>query len=109
MTKIAFYYDGELYEYTQRPFGLKNAVVYCFRIMREVLRDYKGVAIFLDDLCVYSKTKDEHVQNIENVLQAIREHGLSSNTSKCEFHKEDISFLGFHFKNGVRRPDPKRH
>lgn len=109
MPKTAFHYDGELFEYTRCPFGLKNAVAYCFRVMREVLRDCKGVAIFLDDLCVYGQTKDEHDRNLEKVLQAIRKHGLSINSSKCDFYKEEISFLGFHFKDGVRRPDPKRY
>ena len=107
--KTAFHYDGQLYEYLRCPFGLKNAVSYCFRVMKEVLKDCTGVAIYLDDLCVHGRTRDEHDRNLQKVLAAIREHGLSVNSSKCDFSKEEISFLGFIFRDGVRRPDPKRY
>lgn len=107
--KSAFHYDGQLYEYLRCPFGLKNAVSYCFRVLKEVLKDCTGVAIYLDDLCVHGRTKDEHDKNLQKVLEAIREHGLSVNSSKCDFSKQEISFLGFIFRDGVRRPDPKRY
>jgi transposase InsO family protein len=107
--KTAFYYDGELYEYTRCPFGLRNAVAYCFRIMKKVLEGCKGVVIYMDDLCVTGSTQEEHDRNLTAVLKAIERHGLSLNSSKCQFSKTETSFLGFRFKDQTRFPDPDRY
>ena len=107
--KTAFFYDGELYEYNRCPFGLKNAVAYCFRIMRKVLEGCTGVVIYLDDVCVFGSTREEHDKNLASVLTAIKKHGLALNSSKCDFFKEEISYLGFKLRNQFRSPDPERY
>ena len=107
--KTAFHYEGELYEYTRCPFGLKNAVAYCFRIMRKVLEGCRGVTIYMDDLCVTGSSQEEHDRNLSAVLKAIEKHGLSLNSTKCQFSKTETSFLGFKFKDQERFPDPERY
>ena len=109
MAKTAFHYEGQLYEYTRCPFGLRNAVAYCFRIMKKVLEGCRGVTIYMDDLCVTGSTQEEHDRNLSAVLKAIERHGLSLNSSKCQFSKAETSFLGFKFKDQTRIPDPERY
>ena len=107
--KTAFHYNGQLYEYCRVPFGIKNAVAYCFRVMKKVLEGCTGVIIYMDDLCIFGSSKEEHDRNLSTVLEAIKKHGLSLNSSKCEFLKEEANFLGFKFKNQTRFPDPERY
>ncbi len=50
---------------------------------------------YLDDMLIYSKTKEEHVKYIQDVLERLLQAGLLLNLEKCEFHKESVEFLGF--------------
>lgn len=61
--------------------GLKNAVAYCFRTRQKVLEGCRGVAVYLDDLCVYGSTREEHENNLEAVLSAIKKYGLLKGTA----------------------------
>jgi hypothetical protein len=45
----------------------------------------KFVVVFIDDILVYSKSKEEHVGHLHVVLQRLREHRLSAKLSKCDF------------------------
>jgi len=67
-------------------------------LMNNVFREYldKFVIIYLDDILVYSKTKDEHVQHLRNVLSKLREHKLYAKIVKCEIMKNVVEYLG-HF------------
>ncbi len=106
--KTAFCAFGKLYEYLRCPFGLKNAVAYCSRLMKEVLKNIENVIIYLDDLLVYGKTQKEHDNALEKVLKRILDVGLSLNMKKCAFLKEKISFLGYQIENGQVKPDSDR-
>ncbi|XP_021723916.1 uncharacterized protein LOC110691303 [Chenopodium quinoa] len=62
----------------------------------------KFVVMFVDDILVYSKNKDEHVEHLRAVLQTLRENKLYAKFSKCEFRLEKVAFLGhLVFKDGV--------
>ena len=50
--------------------------------------------MFIDDILVYSKTREEHEQHLRIVLQTLREHQLFAKFSKCEFWLEKVAFLG---------------
>src|SRR6185437_7594790 len=80
------------------PFGLTNApaTLNFMHLMQSVLNPVldKFVVAFLDDILIYSKTKEEHMQHIKKVLELLREHKLYAKLSKCEFMKTEISFLG---------------
>jgi hypothetical protein len=61
-------------------------------LMSGVLRKYleKFVIVFLDDILIYSKKKEEHVQHLRMVLQALREHKFHAKQSKCIFYQKKI-------------------
>ena len=54
----------------------------------------KFILIFIDDILVYSKNKEEHEEHLRVVLQVLREHHLYAKFSKCDFYKPQIQYLG---------------
>jgi hypothetical protein len=84
------------YEFMVVPFGLYNPPVVFMCLMNGVFKDYldKFVIVFLDDILVYSKTKEEHVQHLRMVLQVLREHQQYAKLSKCSFYQRHIHYLG---------------
>ena len=85
-----------LYQPTVMPFGVKNAPGSFQREMRRVLqkRLNKGVFVFVDDIIIYSRTEDEHIELIDWVLSQLEAEGYYTNPGKCEFLRSQVSFLG---------------
>jgi hypothetical protein len=54
----------------------------------------KFVIVFLDDILIYSKSKEEHEQHLRMVLKVLREHKLYAKLSKCIFYQKKIKYLG---------------
>ena len=54
----------------------------------------QSMLIFIDDILIYSKTKEEHKQHLRIVLQTLREHQVYAKLEKCEFFKIEIQCLG---------------
>ena len=83
--KTAFTTRYGLYEYTVMSFGLTNAPAYFMSMMNKVFMEFldKFVVVFIDDILVYSKNKEEHMQHVRLVLEKLREHQLYAKFSKC--------------------------
>ena len=71
------------------PFGLTNAPATFQSFINSVLRPYleKFVILYLDDILIYSKTLDEHVEHVRTVLKTLLKNDLYAKPKKCEFHK----------------------
>ena len=54
----------------------------------------KFVVVFIDDILIYSKSKEEHAEHLCIVLQWLRDHQLYAKFSKCAFWLEEVQFLG---------------
>ena len=67
-----------MYEYIVMSFGLTNAPAYFMYLMNKVFMEFldKFVAVFIDDILVFSKTEEEHAEHLRLVLQKLREHKL---------------------------------
>ena len=106
--KTAFRTRYGHYEFTVMPFGLTNAPATFQALMNSVLRPYldKFVVVYLDDILVYSRTVDEHVAHLRQVLSALRDNKLYGKASKCEFGKEEVEYLGHVVGGGKLRMDP---
>ena len=78
------------------PFGLTNAPTIFMCMMNNIFSRYldKFILVFIDDILVYSKNKEEHEEHLRVVLQVLREHQLYAKFSKCDFYKPHIKYLG---------------
>jgi hypothetical protein len=94
--KPAFSTRYGLYEYLVMSFGLTNAPAYFMYLMNSVFMPEldKFVVVFIDDILIYSKTKEDHANHIRVVLQRLRDHRLYAKFSKCEFWLDSVKFLG---------------
>src|SRR3954469_22585933 len=94
--KTAFTTRYGLYEYTVMSFGLTNAASYFMNMMNKVFMEFldKFVVVFIDDILVYSKSKEEHEGHLRLILEKLREHKLYAKFSKCEFWLNEVGFLG---------------
>jgi hypothetical protein len=74
--KTAFHTRYGLYEYTMMSFGLTNAPAYFMYLMNKVFMEYldKFVVVFIDDILIFSKTKEEHEEHLRLVLEKLRSH-----------------------------------
>ena len=84
------------YEFVVMPFGPTNVPTTLMCLMNNVLSKYldKFVVVFIDDILIYLKTKEEHDQHLQIILQVLREHKLYAKFSKCELFKDKIQYLG---------------
>ncbi|GJP46357.1 hypothetical protein CLOM_g5654, partial [Closterium sp. NIES-68] len=108
--KTAFRTRYGSYEYTVMPFGLTNAPSTFQLTMNGVFRDLldKCVIIYLDDILIYSKTREQHLKDLEAVFQRLQQHRLITKGSKCEFLKQELEFLGHVISTEGIRIDPKK-
>ena len=99
--KTAFRTRYGHYEFLVLPFGLTNAPATFMHLMQSIFGPHLDhfVIVFLDDILIFSKTLQEHQKHVKKVLELLRENKLYAKMSKCEFFKEEISFLG-HVVNG---------
>jgi hypothetical protein len=84
------------HEYLVVPFGLTNAPVIFMNLMNKIFMPYldKFVIVFVDDILINSKDKEEHAKHLWIALQILREHQLYAKFSKCEFWLDQVEFLG---------------
>ncbi len=106
--KTAFNTPKGHYEYQVMPFGLVNAPAVFQALINDVLRDMldKFVFVYLDDILIFSRCYQEHVQHVRIVLSQLLKNGLFVKLEKSEFHVPTVSFLGFIVSSGNVQMDP---
>ena len=98
--KTAFVTPFGKYQFNVMPFGLTNAPSTFCRYMSTVLGDLDFVAVYLDDILIFSKTREEHYNHVRTVLRKLQEAQLIVKRPKCHFFKNKVTFLG-HILDGV--------
>lgn len=95
--KTAFVTPQGLYQFTRCPFGFTNSPAVYQRAMNNIFQDglYTKVVIYIDDILVFGKTIEELMDNTRWVFDKCREYTVKLKKSKCEFMKQEITFLGF--------------
>ena len=107
--KTAFRTRYDHYEFNVMPFGLTNASATFQTLMNDIFRDLLDVCVivYLDDILVYSKNKEEHEQHLRQVLQRLKDNQLYARLSKCTFFTNSIEYLGHIVDGDGLRPNPQ--
>ena len=103
--KTAFSCRLGTFEYNKMPFGLVNAPATFQRMMDDILRPYlwKFVAVYLDDIIIFSKDKESHVRHVKIIKELLETKRLVLNQSKCEYSKGELELLGHCIsKDGIK-------
>lgn len=108
--KTAFKTHNGHYEYLVMPFCLTNAPCTFQSLMNHVFQDLsrKSVLVFFDDILVYSKTWEEHLEYLAEVFQILKHQQLFLKLSKCTFGATRIEYLGHFISVEGISTDPKK-
>lgn len=105
--KSAFTCHRGLFQFRRMSFGLVGAPATYQRLMDQVLGDAKWqhALAYLDDIVVYSKTFDEHLRHLRDVLERLRSAGITLNPNKAQIAATRITLLGFTLDEGRILPN----
>ena len=110
ISKTAFRTRYGHFEFLVMPFGLTNAPAVFMDLMNRVCKPFldKFVIVFIDDILVYSKSKEEHEEHLRKVLELLRREKLYAKLSKCEFWLREVQFLGHVISQEGIKVDPAK-
>ena len=108
--KIAFRMRCGHFDFLVMAFGLSNAPTTFMTLMNRVFKKYldKFVIVFIDDILIYSKTKEEHAEHLRLALEVLRNEKLYAKFSKCEFLLREVQFLRHVIINEGIKVDPAK-
>lgn len=91
-----FCVEGQIYQFKVVPFGLSSATAALVRALQHILNPFEHFCLsYIDDILIYSKDEQEHIEHIEIILQKLDEAGLKLNLEKCQFFQSTVKFLGY--------------
>jgi hypothetical protein len=106
--KTAFRTPFGLYQWKVLPMGLTNAPSVFMAAMNRVLADLKFAIVYLDDILIFSKSPEEHVGHMREVLKRLKDNQYFCKLTKCDFFKTSIKFLGHIVSPQGVSPDPAK-
>ena len=93
--KSAFVVPMGKFEFLRTPFGLLQVPAYFQLLIDNVLQGCSKFAMgYLDDIIIFSRTEEEHLEHLEKIFRKLREYRLKMKREKCDFFKKHLQYLG---------------
>ena len=95
------------------PFGLTNAPAVFQRLMQQVISSLNKdfgmdfVSVYIDDILVFSRTLEEHLLHLQQVIKRVVEIGLKLKPTKCKFVRKELEYLGHVISREGLKPNPR--
>ena len=107
--KTAFVTPFGKYEFNMVPFGLAQAPAYFQALISKVLKGlHKFAMAYLDDIIIFSNSEEEHLEHLRIIFQRLKAAGLKLKSSKCDFMKRQIHYLGHLISEEGIQPLPEK-
>uniref|UniRef100_K7EZI4 ribonuclease H n=1 Tax=Pelodiscus sinensis TaxID=13735 RepID=K7EZI4_PELSI len=103
--KTAFTTPSGLFHFVRMPFGLHGAPATFQRMMDRLLAPHlEYAAAYLDDVVIYGRDWEDHINQVAAVLRTLRDAGLTANPKKCKIGAQETTYLGYRLGRGLVRP-----
>ncbi|XP_018372980.1 PREDICTED: uncharacterized protein LOC108767548 [Trachymyrmex cornetzi] len=96
------------YKFLRLPYGISNAPEIFHRVFSQLFEEIPGCTIYIDDIIIHTKTREEHDKVLLKVLEKAREVGVKFNKDKCKFYQTEVKYTGHKFSERGISPDPNR-
>ncbi|KAG1328484.1 hypothetical protein G6F62_008123 [Rhizopus arrhizus] len=106
--KTTFTFQGQQYMFKGCPFGLKHIASRYQRVINSILADVPYALAFVDDIIIFSKSYEEHIIHVQNVIKKLTNVNLILNVDKCHFAQTSVYLLGFCVDAKGSRLDPRK-
>jgi len=93
-------------------FGLTNSPATFQSFMNHIFHDLIAqghVAVYMDDILIFTETEEHHQQVVNEVLKILRQNNLFLKPEKCVFHTSEVEYLGIIISHDQVRMDPSKH
>ena len=84
-----------LFQFKRLAMGMKNSAQAFQRMVQDVIGDMSNVFVYLDDLLIFTRTPQEHLETLEVLFSKLEQAGLTLALSKCEFGVDALEYLGY--------------
>ena len=108
--KIAFITSQGLYCYRVMPFDLKNAGATYQRLVNQMFSKqiWRNVEVYADDMLVKSKEEEDHLYDLKETFNTLKQYSMKLNPSKCGFGVSSGKFLGFMVSQSGIEANPEK-
>ncbi|XP_038058795.1 uncharacterized protein K02A2.6-like [Patiria miniata] len=96
------------YCFKRLPFGITSAPEIYQRIMCDLLTDIPGVVVYMDDVLITGRTKEEHDERLQRILEIVQNAGLQLNKDKCKIAQTKVDFFGMKLDKDGIHADPAK-
>lgn len=92
---FSFAWKGKQYMFRGAPFGLHMLPAFFQQIMDDLFADMPQVKVYLDDIIIFTATREEHSHIVRQVLARLNAHNFKINEAKCEWGVDKVQLLGY--------------
>ena len=98
-----------LFQFKRLPQGLRTSPSIFVSIMDKIFKKQRDfTVVYLDDVCIFSRTFEDHLKHVDSILKRIHNHQLVAKLKKCSFAYQKLKFLGHMISHETISPDPNK-